>query len=776
MFENQPTHLEYMRLESGTRVGPYEILTAIGSGGMGDVYRARDLRLDRDVAVKVLAGRLERDAEAMARFEREAKAVAALSHPNVLAIHDFAVENGRPYTVTELLDGESLRERLEHGPISWREAAQYGVGMAEGLAAAHAKGIVHRDLKPENVFLTRDGRIKILDFGLARSIHEAWLSATVDGGARTITASTDTGVILGTLGYMSPEQARGLPAAITTDIFSLGCVLYELISGRRAFDRATTGDTLAALLHADPEPLSGTGRDVPAELSRLVIHCLDKNPDRRFQSAHDVAFALQAVLNDSGIVAGSRTRSKRASRAVAVLPFTNATDDPDLDYLSDGLSESLINALSQLPRLRIVPRAVVFRYKGRSIDPAAAGIELNASTLVTGRVTARGGITTVQAELIDIETNAQLWGQRYVRPSSDVFTVQEELAEAIAEALRGKLNRSRATPRRTTRKPDATAYEHYLRGRHAWDHWTPEGFARAIEHFEAAIERDPMFAEGWAGLGDALGAAGYFGFLPPADAMARAETAATHAIALDPSLAEGHSAQAVSLLFGRWDFRAAERAFARALKLNPRYALARTYYSLYLNTQCRFEEALASAREAERIDPVSSVNLMSVAWALHFGGRHQEAIAQLQRVLTFDPDAQTVHGILVATHERQRDFGGALRHIAEWIRISGLPMESVGALRESFERDGPDGYWRTRLALVDSGEHRYGPIELIRAELLIQLNELEAALDELERATAKRLGPMVFLAADPGFVRLRPHPRYQALCRQVGVAAPGSSS
>lgn len=763
-----------MRFESGTRVGPYEILTAIGSGGMGEVYRARDLRLDREVAVKVLAGRLERDADAMARFEREAKAVAALSHPNILAIHDFAVEAGRPYTVTELLDGESLRERLEHGSISWREAAQYGVGMAEGLAAAHAKGIVHRDLKPENVFLTRDGRIKILDFGLARSIHEAWLSASVDAGARTITVSSDTGVILGTLGYMSPEQARGLPAAVTTDIFSLGCVLYELISGRRAFDRATTGDTLAAVLHADPEPLSGTGRDVPPELSRIVIHCLEKDPDRRFQSARDVAFALQAVLNDSSVAAGPRTQSKRGHRAVAVLPFANATDDPDLDYLSDGLSESLINALSQLPRLRIVPRAVVFRYKGRTIDPAAVGIELNASTLVTGRVTARGGITTVQAELIDIETNAQLWGQRFVRPSSDVFTVQEELAESIAEALRGKLSRPRPNPRRTARKPDATAYEHYLRGRHAWDHWTPQGFAQAIEHFEAAIERDPLFAEGWAGLGDALGAAGYFGFLPPADAMARAETAAKHAIALDSTLAEGHSVHAVSLLFGRWDFAGAGRAFARALKLNPRYALGRAYYSLYLNTQCRFDEALASAREAEKLDPVSSVNLMSVAWALHFEGRHQEALSQLQRILTFDPNAQTAHGMLVATYERQRDFDGAMKHIAEWIRISGLPVDSVSTLRESFTQGGPEGYWRTRLALVDSGEHRYGPIELIRAELLIQLNDLEAALDELERAVAKRLGPMVFLAADPCFAPLRSHPRYQALCREVGVAPPGT--
>lgn len=761
-----------MRLQSGTRVGPYEILSAIGSGGMGEVYRARDLRLERDVAVKVLAGRLERDAGALDRFEREAKAVASLSHPNVLAIHDFAIENGLPYTVTELLDGCSLRERLQEGVIAWREAADYGVGMAEGLAAAHAKGIVHRDLKPENVFLTREGRIKILDFGLARPIHEAWVSANVDSAARTISTPSDGGAVLGTLGYMSPEQARGLPVAVTSDIFSLGCVLYELVSGRRAFERPTSSDTLAAVLHADPGPLVGAAGEVPAEVSRIIFHCLEKEASRRFQSARDVVFALQAVLNDSAVVTGARSRGRRGPRSVAVLPFANAGNDPDLDYLNDGLTESLINALSQIPRLRVVPRAVVFRYKDRSIDPTAAGIELNANTLVTGRVVSRGGNMSVQAELIDVETNAQLWGQRFVRPSTDMFAVQEELAEAIANALRGRLSRKASKPAKAMHTPDSTAYERYLRGRHAWNRWTAEGFTQAIEHFEAAITADPLFALGWAGLCDALGGAGYFGFLPPGEAMARAYAAAERAVALDPSLAEGYAARAIALLFGKWDFVGAERAFTRAITLNPRYPLARIYFSLFLNTQRRFTESLASAREAEKLDPVSSVSLMSVAWALHFAERHEEALAQLQRILTFDPNAQTVHGMLIATHEHRNDFEAALRHMAEWIRIGGLPPASASILREALATGGPDAYWRERLAFIDRGEHRYAPIQLMRAEILTQMGETDRALDELEAAVAQHLGPMVFLAADPCYRQLHDNPRFAQLCARVGLEPP----
>jgi len=416
-----------MTLSAGTRLGPYEILSRLGAGGMGEVYRARDPRLDRHVAIKVLPQRLAQDPRALARFDREAKAVAALSHPNILSIHDFGCDAGITYAVTELLEGETLRGHLSRGSLGWRKAVETGIAIADGLSAAHSKGITHRDLKPENIFLTEDGHVKILDFGLARTTGT---SATEKAEAPTV---TEEGVVLGTVGYMSPEQVRGVAADARSDIFSLGCVLYEMVAGRRAFSRATAAQTMAAILEAQPAEFATTGKQVPAGLENVIAHCLEKSPQERFHSAHDVALALRSTLG--GSAAARRFPARRwavlaalitalaapaavywfAGRAkpidsLAVMPFVNVGADPNTEYLSDGITENLINNLSQLPKLRVVPRTLVNVYKGKETDPRKVGQDLHVRAILTGKVVQRGDSLNIQTELVDVGQLSQLWG------------------------------------------------------------------------------------------------------------------------------------------------------------------------------------------------------------------------------------------------------------------------------------------------------------------------------------------------------------------------------
>ena len=412
-----------MLLSAGDRLGPYEILAPIGAGGMGEVYRARDSRLDRDVAVKVLPERLASDPQALVRFEREAKAVAALSHPNILAIHDVGEDRGIRFAVTELLEGHTLRSLLRTA-IPRDRAVKIGVALAEGLVAAHSKGIVHRDLKPENIFLTSGGGVKILDFGLARVQPPALARTAAD-----IPTETEPGVVMGTVGYMSPEQVRGERAEAPSDIFSLGCVLYEMVAGRRPFSRETAAQTMAAILEEQPPPLAVAGKEVPAELDRLVMHCLEKNPRERFQSAQDLGFALKSLGGEPGarrrrplavFIAAAlvvmlaaplalwRFWPGKAIESLAVLPFINAGGDPNMEYLSDGITENLINSFSKLPSLRVVPRSLVFSYKGRETDPRIVGRDLKVRAVLMGRVVQRGDSLNIQAELVDVAEVSQL--------------------------------------------------------------------------------------------------------------------------------------------------------------------------------------------------------------------------------------------------------------------------------------------------------------------------------------------------------------------------------
>jgi eukaryotic-like serine/threonine-protein kinase len=758
-----------MLLPSGHRLGPYEIIDRIGSGGMGEVYRARDVRLEREVAVKVLASHLEGDSEALVRFEREAKAVASLSHPNILAIHDFGTTADLPFTVTELLHGESLRARLERGPLPWRQACEVVIAVCEGLAAAHARGIVHRDMKPENLYLTDDGRVKVLDFGLA-SIRGKATSALHQGSTRM--AQTSSGTILGTLGYMSPEQARGLPVDTTSDVFSLGCVFFEMVAGRPPFHRATPGDTLAAVLNDGPPPIGAPGGAAPPELERILRHCLDKTPAARFQSTLDLAFALRAVLADSSVEHATprRTRSRPRRKVVAVLPFANEADDPDAEFVADALTENVINQLAQLTGVRVIARSVMFRYKGRELDPRTASVELGATWLLTGRMAQRQDVLHIQAELVDTEAASQLWGQRYTMPAGRLFDVQDRIATEILGALRRRLapSRSKKPVARTAPQVEPEAYRHYLRGRHHWNQWSREGFMRAVEEFQAAIGVDATFARAYAGLADAYGAAAYYGFLPPDEAFPRSEAAAERALAIEPTLAEAHATKGVAQLFRHWDLAAAEESFDRALALDPLYAPAHVYRALYLAVRRRKDEALASAKQAEALDPLSLLTVTCVAWMHGMRDEPEAALAQAHRALHLDPTFAEASGIAVFALERLGRFREAAKKMLDWLPLAGLPPELGEGLVEAAESEDPRVYWETRLRSLERSQG-VGPVAHARAAVQAQLGDVDGMFAALEACVAERLGWLVFLDTEPVFEPYRDDPRFQALAERIGL-------
>ena len=586
---------------------------------MGEVYRARDPRLGRDVAIKVLPVSTADDPAALHRFEREARAIAAMSHPNILAIHDVGTTKP-PFIVTELLEGETLRALIGRGPQPAARAIDIVVQLTNGLDAAHGRGIVHRDLKPDNIFLTCDGVVKILDFGLAKT-HSA-LAAVAD-----VTRALDTmpGTLVGTVGYMSPEQVRGAAADPRADIFAVGAILYELVTGKRAFCGGSMADTMSAILNEQPQ-FEG-GRRWPHELLRIVQRCLSKNPEHRFQSGGDLAAALRS-LRRLGV-------EEHAVDSVAVLPFTN-TGGIDADYLSDGIAESLINNLARIPKLRVVPRSTVFRYKGTDLDPRTLGEQLQARLLLTGKVLLRGERLLVQVDLVDSTEHKQLWGERFNRTCADIFEVEDEIARQIADKLRLRLSVDEQQQFADHATKDPMAYDMYLKARYHWAKRTPESIRKAIECLEAAIARDSHFALAWAGLADTRILFGWYGAGVIRDLFDGATAAAQTAVRLDPDLAEGHAALGFSMCCtGDWD--AGLRECELAIELNPAYFLAYDWLAIPLAALGRFEEALAMVGKAKSLEPLSLVVHHHQAWVNVMADRFSHAVEISKQALELDP-------------------------------------------------------------------------------------------------------------------------------------------
>ena len=602
-----------MPLEPGTRLGPYELTSLIGAGGMGEVYRARDTRLSREVAIKVLpAGRAEGPA-ALARFKREARVVATLSHPNVLALFDFGEEEGLFYAVTELLAGDTLQGHLKEGTMPVRKALEYSSQIAAGLAAAHDKGIVHRDLKPANIFITGDGRAKVLDFGLAH-----WDEATENGEElSTLDHHTTPGTVMGTLGYLSPEQARGQRADHRSDIFSFGAVLYEMISGEKAFVRDTSADSLSAILSHDPPEPSRLRPGIPPALDRVVRRCLEKKPGERFQSARDLTFALEG-LSDSEVGA-SPDPAPDESPSIAVLPFANMSPDPEQEYFCEGIAEEIINALTRLENVRVASRTSAFQFKGRSQDMRKVGEGLNVKTVLEGSVRTAGKRLRVTAQLVGVADGSTLWSERYDREMEDVFAIQDDISASIVSALRGRWTAgdSPAPARRPTE--DLEAWQLFLKGQHNWFKRERGSLDRAAHFFERAAERDPSFVAALAGAANAYASLNLYG-MEPGVAGAKAHAAVRRAAAIAPGDPEVCTALGIVGLCCDFDPVGSEAELRRAVALNPSHVVAQCYLGFALACSGQGDAALVAFGRAQELDPLSPYVQAATGHALQLGG------------------------------------------------------------------------------------------------------------------------------------------------------------
>jgi serine/threonine protein kinase/tetratricopeptide (TPR) repeat protein len=690
-------------LAAGTRLGSYEILSPLGAGGMGEVYRARDAKLKRDVAVKVLPATLARDADALARFEREALAVAALSHPNILSIFDFGKEDETVFAVTELLEGDTLRGRLDSGAIPQRQALDWSLQIAKGLSAAHSKGVVHRDLKPENVFVSNDGHVKILDFGLAKRVEEtkpdAQTSAPTGG-------HTEPGTVMGTMGYMSPEQLRGLPVDHRSDIFSLGTILYELLSGRKAFKRDTASDTIAAVLREEPPELTQSGRNISPALDHVVRHCLEKDRENRFSTAKDVAFALSeassptttvtsgvhvvrdapgrkwrtpaiagialVILAAAGLLLWRRPHEGGTSAApgpkrVAVLPFENL-GSPEDDYFADGISDEVRAKLTSVPGLQVIARGSSTPYKKTNKTPRQIAQELEAPYLLTATVRweKTGSVNRVHVtpELVEVSGSgapASKWQQPFDASITDVFQVQSDIASKVAGALGVALADS--DKKQISEKPtdNLPAYDAYLKGEAAWHGGAsadPASGRKALAFYEQAVALDPKFAQGWAAV--SLANANIYGNSIPTPQLAqRAREAAEKAIALAPNRPEGYLALGRCLDLVNADFAGAEEQYAKALRFDPTNVQVMSAKASTEEGLGRWDSALEHLREAERLDPRSVNTLRRLGVALLYTRHASEARTAFDRALALASENLVLTEYKAMTYLAEGDLAGA---------------------------------------------------------------------------------------------------------------------
>jgi TolB-like protein/Tfp pilus assembly protein PilF len=792
-----------MTLATGTRLGPYEIVSPLGAGGMGEVYRARDARLNREVAIKVLPAAFSADADRLRRFEQEARSASALNHPNILTIHDLGSHDGSPYVVFELLEGETLRERMAEGSLSQRRALDSAIEIARGLAAAHERGIVHRDLKPENVFLTKDGSVKILDFGLAKLTHPE--AASGEGSkAPTQTVPTEPGVVMGTVGYMSPEQVRGQAADHRSDIFSFGAMLHEALSGQRAFRGATSADTMSAILKEEPPELTSVRPDLPPALAHIVRRCLEKSPAERFQSARDLGFALTetggvsapapvrlpgrrpillpalgaVVLAFLAVlfladVGGLRSRFRPGAagstiQSLAVLPLENLSHDREQEYFSDGMTEELIADLGKIRALRVISRTSAMRYKGAAKSVPEIARELKVDAVVEGSVLRSGDRVRITAQLIRASTDEHLWSESYERDGKDVLALQSEVARAIAREIQVAVSAREIAQLASSRVVDPEAHRLYLLGRHYESQRSAEGLQKALDSYEQSIAKDPSYAAAYSGLADTYTLLGFY-VVPAREAMPRAKAAALKALALDDSLAEAHQSVGDVAETYDWDWSTAEKEFRRSIELNPSYAMAHHHYSLHLDAFGRLEEALAEAKRALECDPLSPIVNNLLALQYYLLRRYDEAIAQYRRTLEIDPNLGASNIELGFSYAAK----GMLR---EAIAVGEKHSATATALRAR----GALGYF---LALSGDREGALRQLEGLRALSQLQyvaphhfyliylgLGEKDQAFAWLEKAHQDRSGIFFQLKADPVNDPLRSDPRFADLLRRVGLS------
>lgn len=828
--------------EAGRKIGRYQIERQLGAGGMGIIYLAQDIKLGRPVALKLLPQNLTHDSARVRRFQQEARAASALNHPNIITIYEVgqtAPEEGGAYFIaTEFVDGLTLREKCQQGGLALSAALDTLIQVVTALAAAHEAGIIHRDIKPENIMLRHDGLVKVLDFGLAKLTETALRPSNNEFAQVT----TQPGVVMGTISYMSPEQARGLDVDARSDLFSLGIVMYELLTGCAPFTGETTGDVMVALLSGDPRPLERYAPRLPGELQQIVTRALAKSADQRYQSAQELGDALKRLKADLEFAAkvkgqsantdsiltmivgaavnaeeqttfatlmaprpdtaqinahptkrhwpGRRfalagltllallsivtvwgwkwlTPQKDTIESIAVLPFANVGDDARMEYLPDGITESLIDNLYLLPALRVMARSTVFVYKGRNPDPRQIGATLKVKAIVTGRVQRQGDLLVIRVELVDTKDGARLWSELYQRPAADLLQVQKEITHEITEALRQRLSskEERLIAKRYTRNTEA--YSLYLQGRYYWNKRSGDGMRKSIEFFQQAIELDSSFALAYVGLADARATLGSYHLEPPRIVLPLAREAAERALALDDQLAEAHASLGKIFYDYYWDWPRAEGELKRALELNPNYATARHWYAALLASLGRFDESIAEAHRAVERDfsPAVSTELGNV---LYRARRYDEAIAVLRKTLDADPTYVSARAYLALCYSMQGRHQEALAEAKASLAAVPNNPDIIALVGCVYGLAGQRDQARKCLKQLNEMSGRVYVSPSPMSGIYASMGEVDAAMDWLEKCYEERIATMRAMKTDPLCDPLRSSPRFQDLMRRVG--------